>query len=83
MQPGRDQFASGNFGQALGGTLSSGGTLILRGDLRYTLILPVVLSLVYIGAYEGHRSWGDLYSLLAFGVFAWATMYSSSSSAGR
>ncbi|MDB5569722.1 MAG: TctA family transporter [Hyphomicrobiales bacterium] len=40
--------------------------------LRYTLILPVVLSLVYIGAYEGHRSWGDLYSLLIFGVFAWA-----------
>lgn len=39
--------------------------------LRYTLILPLVLSLVYIGAFEGHRSWGDLYSLLFFGVFAW------------
>lgn len=40
--------------------------------LRYTLILPVVLSLVYIGAFEGHRSWGDMFSLLFFGVFAWA-----------
>ncbi|MBX9757240.1 MAG: tripartite tricarboxylate transporter permease [Beijerinckiaceae bacterium] len=39
--------------------------------LRYTLILPVVLSLVYIGAFEGHRSWGDLFSLLFFGIFAW------------
>lgn len=39
--------------------------------LRYTLILPVVLSLVYIGAFEGHRSWGDMFSLLFFGVFAW------------
>jgi TctA family transporter len=39
--------------------------------LRYTLILPLVLSLVYIGAFEGHRNWGDLYSLLFFGVFAW------------
>ncbi len=40
-------------------------------SLRYTLILPVVLSLVYIGAFEGHRSWGDMFSLLFFGVFAW------------
>jgi hypothetical protein len=39
--------------------------------LRYTLILPFVLSLVYIGAFEGQRDWGDLYSLLVFGVFAW------------
>ena len=40
-------------------------------SLRYTLILPFVLSLVYIGAFEGHRNWGDLFSLLFFGVFAW------------
>jgi hypothetical protein len=39
--------------------------------LRYSLILPVVLCLVYIGAFEGTRSWGDLYSLLFFGVIAW------------
>jgi TctA family transporter len=44
-------------------------------SLRYTLILPVVLSLIYIGAYEGHRDWGDLYSLLVFGVFAWITKH--------
>jgi TctA family transporter len=40
--------------------------------LRYSLILPVVLCLVYIGGFEGKRQWGDLYSLLFFGVFAWA-----------
>ena len=40
--------------------------------LRYSLILPVVLCLVYIGAFEGKRQWGDLYSLLFFGVFAWS-----------
>ena len=39
--------------------------------LRYTLILPPVLCLVYIGAFEGERQWGDLYSLLFFGVIAW------------
>lgn len=39
--------------------------------LRYSLILPVVLCLIYIGAFEGTRQWGDLYSLLFFGVLAW------------
>jgi TctA family transporter len=39
--------------------------------LRYSLILPGVLCLVYIGAFEGQRQWGDLYSLLFFGILAW------------
>jgi TctA family transporter len=39
--------------------------------LRYTLILPAVLSVVYIGAFEASRSWGDLVALLVFGVFGW------------
>ena len=47
------------------------GQFAKLATLRYTLIMPVVLSLVYIGAFEGHRNWGDLYSLLIFGVFAW------------
>jgi hypothetical protein len=39
--------------------------------LRYTLILPAVLSVVYIGAFEASRNWGDLIALLIFGVFGW------------
>src|SRR5215471_160766 len=39
--------------------------------LRYTLILPGVLGIVYIGAFEATRQWGDLFALLAFGVFGW------------
>jgi TctA family transporter len=39
--------------------------------LRYTLILPAVLGVVYIGAFEASRSWGDLFALLGFGVFGW------------
>jgi TctA family transporter len=39
--------------------------------LRYTLILPAVLSIVYIGAFEASRNWGDLFALLLFGVFGW------------
>jgi TctA family transporter len=47
------------------------GQLAKLATLRYTLILPVVLCLVYIGAFEGKRQWGDLYSLLFFGVLGW------------
>jgi hypothetical protein len=39
--------------------------------LRYTLILPAVLSIVYIGAFEASRNWGDLFALLLFGVLGW------------
>ena len=39
--------------------------------LRYTLILPSVLGIIYIGAFEGSRDWGDLYTLLIFGVVGW------------
>jgi TctA family transporter len=39
--------------------------------LRYTLILPTVLAIVYIGAFEAGRDWGDLFALLAFGVLGW------------
>jgi TctA family transporter len=39
--------------------------------LRYTLILPAVLSVVYIGAFEASRNWGDLFALLLFGAFGW------------
>jgi TctA family transporter len=44
----------------------------LLATLRYTLVLPCVLSIVYVGAFEGSRQWGDLIVLLAFGVLGWA-----------
>jgi putative tricarboxylic transport membrane protein len=48
------------------------GQFAKLATLRYTLILPVVLCLIYIGAFEGKRQWGDLYSLLFFGMLGWA-----------
>lgn len=63
---------------AIANVLGSGLCFLLSGHfaklatLRYTLILPCVLCLVYIGAFEGKREWGDLYSLLFFGVLGWA-----------
>ncbi len=62
---------------AIANILGSGLCFLLSGQfaklatLRYTLILPCVLCLVYIGAFEGKREWGDLYSLLFFGVLGW------------
>jgi len=47
------------------------GQLAKLATLRYTLIMPCVLSLVYIGAFEHSRNWGDLYSLLFFGLLGW------------
>jgi TctA family transporter len=47
------------------------GQLAKLATLRYTLIMPVVLSLVYIGAFQSSRSWGDLFSLLFFGMLGW------------
>jgi TctA family transporter len=43
----------------------------LLATLRYTLILPAVLGIVYIGAFEATRSWGDLFALLFFGLVGW------------
>jgi hypothetical protein len=39
--------------------------------LRFSLILPAVLGVVYIGAFEATRQWGDLYALLFFGLLGW------------
>ena len=43
----------------------------LVATLRYTLILPSVLGIVYIGAFEVGRDWGDLFALLGFGALGW------------
>ena len=47
------------------------GQFAKLATLRYTLILPSILGIVYIGAFEGSRDWGDLYALLFFGVLGW------------
>ena len=39
--------------------------------LRYTLIMPTTLGVIYIGAFQGARNWGDLWTLLIFGILGW------------
>jgi TctA family transporter len=48
------------------------GQLAKVATLRYTLFMPGVLSLIYIGAFEATRNWGDIFSLLFFGMLGWA-----------
>jgi TctA family transporter len=47
------------------------GQFAKLATLRYTLILPIVMSIVFVGAFQGSRDWGDLYTLLFFGVLGW------------
>ena len=39
--------------------------------LRYTIIMPLILAIVFIGAFQGSRQWGDIYALLIFGTVGW------------
>jgi hypothetical protein len=34
-------------------------------------LLPVVIALVFVAAFEGTHDWGDLYSLVFFGIVGW------------
>jgi len=63
---------------ALANVFGAGLCFLLSGQfakistLRYTLILPSIMAVTLVGAFQGSRSWGDLYALLIFGVIGWA-----------
>jgi putative tricarboxylic transport membrane protein len=39
--------------------------------IRPEILLPVIIALVFVAAFEGEHDWGDLVSLLFFGVIGW------------
>jgi len=39
--------------------------------IRPEILLPIIVALVFVAAYEGSHDWGDLFSLFAFGVLGW------------
>jgi TctA family transporter len=51
--------------------LSSSRWLALVSTVRPEILLPIVLSLVFVAAYEGSHDWGDLFSLMIFGAVGW------------
>jgi putative tricarboxylic transport membrane protein len=45
--------------------------LALISRIRPEILLPVIIALVFVAAFEGEHDWGDLFSLLFFGVVGW------------
>src|SRR5579859_7760517 len=39
--------------------------------IRPEILLPVIIALVFVAAFEGEHDWGDLYALVFFGVVGW------------
>lgn len=40
--------------------------------IRAGILAPVVLSIMFIGAFQATRQWGDIVALLGFGLLGWA-----------
>jgi putative tricarboxylic transport membrane protein len=63
---------------ALANVFGAGLCFLLSGQfaristLRYTLVLPIIMAVTFVGAFQGSKDWGDLYTLLIFGVIGWA-----------
>ncbi|TGD62098.1 hypothetical protein EYC08_16915 [Tabrizicola sp. WMC-M-20] len=62
---------------ALANILGAGTCFLLSGQLakvatlRWTLTLPLIVSVLIVGAYQGQGAWGDLFALLIFGMIGW------------
>jgi putative tricarboxylic transport membrane protein len=51
--------------------LSGSRFLAKVSTVRPEILLPIVLALVFVAAYEGSHDWGDLYVLIGFGMVGW------------
>ena len=51
--------------------LSGSRWLAKISTVRPEILLPIVLALVFVAAYEGSHDWGDLYILFGFGIVGW------------
>lgn len=40
-------------------------------QIRHAVILPLILAVLFIGAFQGRRDWGDLVILIVFGILGW------------
>lgn len=62
---------------AVANILGAGTCFLLSGQLakvatlRWTLTLPLIVSVLIVGAYQGQGAWGDLFALLIFGIIGW------------
>lgn len=56
---------------AAGICLAGSGWIAKISEIRAEILLPIVLPIVAIAAYQGAHDWGDLYALFLFGVAGW------------
>ena len=52
--------------------LAASGLFAQLARIRVGLLVPSVLAIILLGAFDGSQSWGDLYSLGVFGALGWA-----------
>lgn len=51
--------------------LCASGLFARLATVRVGILLPLILTVIFLGAFEGSQSWGDLYSLVIFGGLGW------------
>src|SRR5215471_4152911 len=51
--------------------LSGSRWLAQVSRIRPQILLPIIVALVFVAAFEGSHDWGDLFSLFGFGVLGW------------
>ncbi len=51
--------------------IAASGLFARLATVRAGILLPLVLTVIFIGAYQGSQAWGDLYSLAIFGTLGW------------
>jgi hypothetical protein len=51
--------------------ISFSGAFARIALIRPAIMLPIVLAIIFVGALQGARSWGDFYSLILFGILGW------------
>jgi TctA family transporter len=49
----------------------SSSALARLATLRYQVLLPVILPIIFVASFEGSRDYGDFFSLLFFGACGW------------
>jgi TctA family transporter len=47
------------------------GQLARLATIRWNTLVPIVFAICFVGAYQGSRSYGDLVTLIVFGVIGW------------
>jgi TctA family transporter len=51
--------------------IAASGLFARLAVVRAGLLVPLVLMVIFLGAFEGSQAWGDLYSLVLFGAIGW------------